>query len=124
MLGDAIASKKLLRLHFFLMNPFKPFLNDVKLPQLFYKYFVVQICWEFVHLFAKNMNGRPHKLEIWCVEQSGPAIGIGNSAQTNKCNGVGKEEANQVSIFNHCHETNLILVHKVFCHLKSAISSS
>ena len=36
--------------------------------------FLKEICQKFIHLFANNMKGWSHKLEIWCVEQSGPAL--------------------------------------------------
>ena len=53
---------------------FKPFLNVAKLPKVLYKYFFKQICWKFLHLFANNMKGWSHKLEILHVKQPGHAL--------------------------------------------------
>ena len=36
--------------------------------------FLKEMSRKFIHLFANNMKGWSHKLEIWCVEQSGPAL--------------------------------------------------
>ena len=52
---------------------FKPFLNDAKLLKWLYKYFLEQIFWIFVFLFAKYMKGWSDKLEILYVKQSDPA---------------------------------------------------
>ena len=36
--------------------------------------FLKEMSRKFIHLFANNMKGWSHKLEIWYVEQSDPAF--------------------------------------------------
>ena len=76
---------------------FKPFLNVPKLPKVLYKYFFKEICWKFLHLFANNMKGWSHKLEILHVKQPGQAI---KKLENNKFVGAALLCANILQIFS------------------------
>ena len=76
---------------------FKLFLYVAKLPKVLYKYFFKQICGKLLHLFANNMKGWSHKLEILHVRQPGHAL---KKLENNKFVGAALLCANIFQIFS------------------------